>query len=168
MLKKCGQILSVLIILPLIVLAQQNNADPVRVFYLGGQSNMDGYGYTKDLPESLNKTFENVWIFHGNSAPDDKAAGGMGKWSLLQPGHGTGFSSDGVNNTYSDRFGIELSMASRLQELLPGEKIALVKYSRGGTSIDSLAAERFSCRDQIIHFTIAVNIAGAHGLTDGG
>ena len=132
-----------MVLFPLVLFGQQ--ADVIRVFYLGGQSNMDGYGYTKDLPGSLNKTFENVWIFHGNPVPDDKTGGGLGHWALLRPGHGTGFNSDGINNSYSDRFGIELSLAGRLQELFPGEKIALVKYSRGGTSIDSLAAERFGC-----------------------
>lgn len=114
-----------------------------RLIYLGGQSNMNGYGYNKDLPAELNKTFEDVWIFQGNPAPDEAENGGQGLWAKLQPGHGAGFSSDGKSNRYSDRFGIELSLAQRLQELYPGEKIAIVKYARGGTSIDSLAARNF-------------------------
>jgi hypothetical protein len=30
------------------------------VFYLGGQSNMEGFGYVKNLPDSLNKKMKNV------------------------------------------------------------------------------------------------------------
>jgi hypothetical protein len=40
---------------------------------------------------------------------------------------------------------VELSFADRLKELYPGRKIAIIKYSRGGTSIDSLATGRSGC-----------------------
>ncbi|MDW7690222.1 sialate O-acetylesterase [Flammeovirgaceae bacterium SG7u.111] len=113
-----------------------------KLFYLGGQSNMDGFGYVKDLPDSLNTTFGNVWIFHGNSAPDEAETGGLGMWDKLKPGHGTGFSSDGKTNKLSNRFGIELSFAKKLQRLYPNQKIAIIKYSRGGTSIDTLGSPR--------------------------
>ena len=114
--------------------------EEVLLFYLGGQSNMDGYGYTKDLPDDLNTKFQNVYIFHGNPAIDNGPNGGQGIWKPLEPGHGVGFTSDGKSNTLSDRFGIELSFAKRLGELYPGQKIALIKYSVGGTSIDSMAS----------------------------
>jgi len=125
--------------------AQNTESDTVLVFYLGGQSNMDGFGYNKDLGETLESKNEDVWIFHGNPAGDDDSEGGLGLWAALQPGHGTGFSSNGKTNKLSDRFGVELSLATRLSELYPGKRIALVKYSRGGSSIDSLAAGHFGC-----------------------
>ncbi|MEN8201492.1 MAG: sialate O-acetylesterase [Bacteroidota bacterium] len=137
--------------------SQANQATPVRVFYLGGQSNMDGYGFNSELPSALSKVNRDVWIFHGNPAPDDDSAGGLGIWEPLQPGHGTGFSSDGISNSLSDRFGIELTLAAMLQELYPGEKIALIKYSRGGTSIDSLAASHFGCWDPDYIGTAGIN-----------
>lgn len=127
-------------LLPAFAICQQMQKDTIRVFFLGGQSNMDGFGTTSDLPDSLNVEFNNVWIFHGNPAPDEENYGGTGEWDTLKPGHGTGFSSYKANNKLSNRFGIELSFAKKLQELYPNEKIALIKYSRGGTSIDSLAA----------------------------
>lgn len=123
--------------------SQQNKADSIRVFYLGGQSNMDGAGFTKDLPDSLNRTVENVWIFHGISKVDEMKDGGFGKWERLKPGHGFGFDYNGKNSKLSTRFGVEMSFADRLKELYPNEKIALIKYSRGGTSIDSMAARDF-------------------------
>ena len=124
-------------------ICQQAEKDPIRLFYLGGQSNMDGYGYNAELSDALNTEFQNVWIFHGNSTPDEKENGGLGKWELLKPGHGVGFSSDRTTTNLSDRFGIELSFAKKLQQLYPGEKIAIIKYSRGGSSLDSLATGRF-------------------------
>jgi len=119
--------------------AQASPVDTVRVFYLGGQSNMDGFGYNKDLPSDLNNAFDDVWIFHGNPAPDESEKGGIGVWEKLAPGHGTGFKSDGNVNRLSARFGVELSFARKLKELYPNDKIAIIKYSLGGTSIDTAA-----------------------------
>ena len=133
--------------LPLSAMAQQTAKDTIQLYFLGGQSNMEGYGYTKDLPDSLDTTFENVYIFEGNPANDEQPVGGRGVWEPLQPGHGTGFKSDGTTNTHSDRFGIELSFAKKLQQYYPGQKIALIKYAKGGSSIDSLAAGRFGAWD---------------------
>lgn len=118
----------------------------IRVFVLAGQSNMNGFGYNKDLPNDL-KTFKEVYIFQGNSVPDGNLNGGLGKWDVLKPGNGTGFKSDGKAKTLSDRFGLELSFAKRMKELFPNDKIALIKYAREGTSIDSLAAADFGCWD---------------------
>ena len=129
--------------IPIIGIAQQFKKDTIKVFYLGGQSNMDGYGQIADLPKDLAVPFKNVWIYHGNTVPDGEVNGGLGIWEALKPGHGGGFSSDGINNKLSDRFGIELTFAKKLQDLYPNEKIALIKYARGGTSIDSLAAGQF-------------------------
>jgi hypothetical protein len=143
--------------LPLVSLAQNVSSDTVRVFYLGGQSNMDGYGYNKDLPEELLNTNEEVWIFHGNPVSDDLPDGGLGIWEPLMPGHGVGFSSDGKSNKLSNRFGVELTLAKHLQELCKGEHIALVKYSRGGSSIDSLAAGQFGCWDPDFNGTTGMN-----------
>lgn len=127
------------------LMAQNTGKDTVRAYFLGGQSNMDGYGYNKDLPESLHSVNEDVWIYQGNPLGDDLPDGGLGLWAPLQAGHGAGFSSDGISNKYSGRFGAELSLARRLQELYPGERIAFIKYSRGGSSIDSLATGPFGC-----------------------
>lgn len=132
---------------PVTIGAQPLASDTVRVYFLGGQSNMDGYGYNKDLPRELLTQNDDVWIFHGNPVSDDLPDGGLGLWESLKPGHGAGFSSDGKGNKLSDRFGIELSLARRLGELYEGERLALIKYSRGGSSIDSLAAGPFGCWD---------------------
>ncbi|MBC8401413.1 MAG: hypothetical protein H8E14_07995 [Candidatus Marinimicrobia bacterium] len=148
-----------------------------QVYFLGGQSNMDGLGSIKDLPAELETLAPNIRIFHGNPAPDDGEIDGRGIWSPLRPGHGFGFSSDGVKNTYSDLFGVELSFAQRLLELQPSINLALIKYSRAATSIDSAASGGFGCWEpnysgtngvnQFDHFRYAVKMAIAAEDIDG-
>ena len=128
--------------MPFFILAQPKK-DTIRVFYLGGQSNMEGFGFVKNLPDSLNKKNKNVFIYHGNPVEDNNKTGGLGKWDFLEPGHGSGFSSDGKVNKLSDRFGVELSMAKKLQELYPNQKLAFIKYARNGSSIDSVGTTGF-------------------------
>jgi len=130
-------ILAFIILFPLTSFAQQKSGDTFRLYYLGGQSNMEGLGLNSELPETLKKQFDDIYIFHGNTVGDNEKNGGLGKWEKLNPGHGFGFSSDGENNKLSKRFGVELSFAKKIQELHPNEKIAIIKYSRGATAIDS-------------------------------
>ncbi len=106
---------------------------------------MDGFGRNEELPADLKTTVKGVMIFHGNPAPDDGAADGRGIWTELRPGHGTGFKSDGKRVALSNRFGVELSFARRLQQLDPESAVAIIKYSRGGTSIHSDAAGDAGC-----------------------
>jgi len=128
-----------------------------HLYYLGGQSNMDGYGTVEELPGELNRPVKGVMIFHGNTLPDGGEAGGQGLWTELRPGHGRGFTSDGRSNAYSERFGVELTFARRLQELDSKANIALVKYSRGGTSIDIAAAGKAGCWDPNYNDKTGVN-----------
>lgn len=121
------------------------SATDFYVYYLGGQSNMDGYGYVRELSGDMAKPRDSVMIFHGNTSPDNQPVDGKGLWSVLQPGHGVGFSSNGNENRYSDRFGVELTFADALQRRFPDRRIAIIKYSRGGTSIDADAAGGFGC-----------------------
>jgi hypothetical protein len=125
-----------IVLFVILVFTTSITAKDFKVYYLGGQSNMLGFGYNKELPDQLNKEFENIMIFNGNPANDNDSSGGKGLWTNLKPGHGFGFSSDGTQNNYSERFGLELSFAERLQELDPNSNIAIIKYSKGGTSLD--------------------------------
>ena len=127
--------------------AQSATKDTFRLYYLGGQSNMDGYGFNKDLSSDYLDGLDDVWIFHGNPTPDEQVPGGKGLWEKLRPGHGVSFSSDGMENRLSDRFGLELSLAKTLKEYYPLDNIAFIKYARGGTSIDSLAAAEYGSWD---------------------
>ncbi len=129
----------------LVGLSFSANATDFYVFYLGGQSNMDGFGQVSELPNELQGEVTGVPIFHGNTQPDGKLVDGRGVWTTLRPGHGYGFTSDDKTVNYSDRFGVEVTFARKMQELMPDKRIALIKYSRGGTSIDEAAAGGFGC-----------------------
>lgn len=109
-------------------------AEEYLTFLLAGQSNMDGYGKVADLPLKL-KSAQDVMIFHGNGVFANQSNGGVGLWSKLQPGHGTGFKSDGRTNQYSNAFGAELTFASTLAASLPSKRIAIIKYAVGGTGL---------------------------------
>ncbi len=123
-------------------------ATDYQLYLLAGQSNMVGFGQNHELPAELQRPQEGVMIFCGNSAVDgDTKAGGLGKWATLEPGFGAGFTTDGKTNKLSDRFGCEIGLAAQLREKHPKAKIAIIKYSRGGTSIDIASGVRFGCWD---------------------
>ncbi len=109
-------------------------ATDYHLYYLGGQSNMAGFGTVAQLPADLNAPVERALIFHPQPTVDDAPSPG-GVWAPVRPGHGWGFACDGKTNTLGPRFGPELAFAARLAELHPGRHIAIIKYSLGGSSI---------------------------------
>jgi hypothetical protein len=123
------------------------SARDYQLFFLGGQSNMEGFGYVRDLTDELSDPVPGVLIFHGNAAADDGKPDGRGTWSTLRPGHGYGFASDGKVNRYSERFGPELTFGRQLKRLRPDAHIAIIKYARGGASIAVDAAGPYGCWD---------------------
>ena len=139
------QTFSLVVCLVVVTTCRSVSGTDFHVYFLGGQSNMDGYGHINELPEDLSKPQEAIWIFHGNTSTDNKPVDGKGLWSSLKPGHGVGFKSDGQTNQYSNRFGVELTFARAIQKQFPSRRIAIIKYSRGGTSIAQDAAGSFGC-----------------------
>ena len=106
---------------------------------------------------------ESAYIFHGNTSPDGVKVDGKGRWSRLQPGHGVGFKSNGKQNQYSDRFGVELSFAKEIQRQFP-ERDRFDQIFEGGTSIAEDAAGNFGCWEpdfdginQYDHFLATLN-----------
>ena len=108
---------------------------PYKLYYLGGQSNMEGFAYVGELPGGVAATSVNVMIFTGQMALDNETHGGVGLWQPLQPGFGTGFKTDGKANQLSDRFGPELFFGRTMTQYSPGAKIAIVKYALGGSGL---------------------------------
>ena len=113
---------------------QEKTGTTYQLYFAGGQSNMEGYGYNKDLPETFQETDDHVLIFRGNQARDHETSGGYGKWMPLSPGFGRGYTATDSSVQLSNRFGPELSFGKRIAEL-SGENIAIIKYARGGSSI---------------------------------
>lgn len=106
-----------------------------RLYFLGGQSNMVGYGKVEELPADLRREVDRVMIFEGRAAFDGDRRGGIGMWTPLAPGHGYGVKADGRNLHLSDLFGPELSFGRALSSDLPDTRIALVKYALGGSGL---------------------------------
>lgn len=98
------------------------------VFVLIGQSNMDGRGAIKDLPAELAKPAADTPIFYRN--PPFASDG----WQALAPGFSVapGFKGKTLPGT---TFGCELSFAPALTAARPTLRIALIKASKGGTSL---------------------------------
>jgi len=92
----------------------------VLVFLLSGQSNMVGYfAAINDLTADQKKTVENVKIIQYTDGDGAK----LGKWMTLAPGFGATASN----------IGPELYFGRTLSDSLPGQKIALIKDSKGST-----------------------------------
>lgn len=106
-----------------------------KLYYLGGQSNMEGFGYSAELPEDRALVSGDVMIFTGQMALDNATAAGVGHWQPLQPGFGTGFATDGVSSKLSDRFGPELLFGQTMAASTPDSKIAIIKYALGGSGL---------------------------------
>lgn len=146
------------------------------VYYLGGQSNMEGYGYNAELPADWELPTPPVMIFQGSPGIDGGPVAGPGRWEPLRPGHGTGFSSNGRRNKHSRHFGPELAFGKRMAELRPRERIAILKYAKGGSSLEATASP-YGCWEpdfaegnginQYDHFLAAVRNAFAVSDIDG-
>jgi hypothetical protein len=109
------------------------------VYLIAGQSNADGRGYTNLLTGELAAfagTQSNVRIFFANPANSDPVNPTYKTgWVALKPGYAVppGFSGA----LPSDRFGFELSFGRALAEHHPDRNIALLKVTRGGTSLSA-------------------------------
>jgi len=64
--QRCLLFIPILFLLPAGIL----EAKVFDLYYLGGQSNMDGYGFVDELPGDLRGPVKDVMIFHGNTVPD--------------------------------------------------------------------------------------------------
>ncbi len=93
------------------------NADgeELKVFLLGGQSNIQGLGSVRELPPALQGPQDDVLIYFNSEL------------RVLQPGFGSN----------SRQFGPEVSFGRALADAWPGENIALIKYGEGGTDLEN-------------------------------
>ena len=106
-----------------------------RLYFLGGQSNMEGYGHVAELPAEMTGAVDGARIFNGRVAEDGQAGGGTGLWAPLEPGHGTGYVNDDEHQALSGRFGPELPFGRAMRALQPGARVALIKYAKGGSAL---------------------------------
>lgn len=115
--------------------AASQEANVYKLYYLGGQSNMEGFGFTNELTEDAAIVSDDVMIFAGQMALDNTAHGGVGSWQPLRPGFGTGFKTDGKAIQLSERFGPELLFGQTMTAGEPGTRVAIIKYALGGSGL---------------------------------
>jgi hypothetical protein len=103
---------------PALIIAEEAEAEAgatVRIFLLGGQSNMVGQGRNSELPPPLNAPFPRVKCWDRRRR----------QWVPLAPGMGK----------YPDRFGPEISFGHAMAEAMPDADIRLVKFAAGGSNL---------------------------------
>ena len=98
------------------------SAEIIEVYLIGGQSNATGQGYVKNLPPRF--TINTSVLLYHSGAPHLRPTEPATAWHALAPA-----------SESPDRFGVELTLGNRLQELRPGTKIALIKHAHSGTNL---------------------------------
>ncbi|MBA4187728.1 MAG: hypothetical protein C0467_06885 [Planctomycetaceae bacterium] len=112
-------------------------ADHYEVFLVGGQSNCDGRGQAADLKGPLTKWAkpqEDVPIAYSCSTLRG-AALNSGGFKPLQPGWSVAPGKNRPKELPSGTFGPELSFGRAMADHLKDKKVALIKYTEGGTSL---------------------------------
>lgn len=103
-----------------------NTQKKTKVFFLAGQSNMDGraraFNLTKEDRERINKAQNNVTLYYNHQDPV-----GLQPTKVL-PHIAKKFEADTL-------FGPELFFGVRMSEAYPEHKIILIKRARGGMSL---------------------------------
>ncbi len=99
------------------VAAMAGDAKPVKMFLLGGQSNMEGCGRSSELPDAYKKhpTHVKIWDNRENL------------WKAL--------GTDSTAIARNELFGPEIAFTHRLAKVWPGYRIAIVKVAAGGTKL---------------------------------
>ena len=123
-----------------VTITVQNPAEEPKtydVYFIAGQSNAEGLGYNSDLTGALASYAESqpgVKIFYVNPTNLDPVNPAYNTgWTTLAPGYGTPV---GFGSIPSNRFGFELSLGKALAAHDPSRNVAIIKITRGGTSLD--------------------------------
>lgn len=95
---------------------------PIKAFILAGQSNMRGWGDSAKLPQELRQGHDRVLMFED------------GKWQTLKP-HSPAFELQQSHGLHEFHFGPEISFAHAMADAFPDERIGIIKFAAGGSSI---------------------------------
>lgn len=96
------------------------SAQEINVVLIGGQSNATGQGYIRNIPKSF-EVNKNVLFYYSKYLNQGK---GGEQWRPLCQASET-----------EDKFGVELSLGTALQNYYPKQKWALVKHALSGSNL---------------------------------
>lgn len=114
------------------------SAEHYLVYLIAGQSNGNGRGDSSQLTEPLASPQKDVrFYWHRTQKTANVGHLAEDRWIDLAPGSGQGQ----TNPVYPKEFGPELSFGRALANARPDARIALVKYTHGGTSLHGNWAE---------------------------
>jgi len=103
-----------------VLISYSQKKKEIDIYLIGGQSNATGQGYMKNIPNEF-EIDKSVLFFYS------RHLGGGGtamEWGPLCQASET-----------PDKFGVELSMGTRLKQLYPDRKIALIKHALSGSNL---------------------------------
>ena len=92
----------------------------IDVYLIGGQSNATGQGYMNNIPNDF-EIDKSVHFFYSQYL---RGCGTVMEWGPLCQASET-----------PDKFGVELSMGTRLKKLNPAKEIALIKHALSGSNL---------------------------------
>ena len=109
------------------------SAEHYLIYLIGGQSNANGRGDASQLTGALAAPQKDVRLYWHRTQPATNV-GHLAEdhWIDLAPGSGHGQTSP----VYPKEFGPEVSFGRALADAHPAAKIALIKYSVGGSNLD--------------------------------
>ncbi|MEN8774784.1 MAG: sialate O-acetylesterase [Akkermansiaceae bacterium] len=110
-----------------LLVALESSGDEYDLYLLAGQSNMDGRGKLENLSADQSRLFKNAIIYYRN--PPKSTDG----WKPLGPGYSIAPKYKG--GLPSKTFGPELGFVATLSKARASGKFALIKGSKGGTSL---------------------------------
>ncbi len=115
-------------------LACSAKAEHYHVYLLGGQSNANGRGDAAQLTAPLASPQPDVrFYWHRTQATTNVGWLLEDQWIDLAPGSGHGTTSP----VHAREFGSELSFGRAMADAVPAARIAIIKYSHGGTNLYS-------------------------------
>lgn len=108
------------------------NAEEYRVYLIAGQSNANGRGDASQLADPLSLPQRDVrFYWHRTQKVDNAKWVPEDQWTDLAPGTGHGTSKP----VHPKEFGLEISLGAELVKAYPKSKIAIIKYSHGGSNL---------------------------------
>ncbi len=120
MIKKVFLIILLVVCTQCVLYAQEKPV--VYVFLIGGQSNATGQGYIKNLPADA-RIDTSVLLYH-SGRPHLDAGVEPFQWMPLHQA-----------SESPDRFGPELGFGFHIRQLIPAQKIAIIKHAHSGTNL---------------------------------
>lgn len=121
-----------LVVAGLLLASLPASAEHHLVYLIGGQSNANGRGDATQLAEPLASPQKDVrFYWHRSQKTANIGHIPENQWTDLAPGSGHGITQP----VHPKEFGLELSLGRALADAQPGSRIAIIKYSVGGSNL---------------------------------